>query len=70
MGTALKADLFADIDGARSELVICSPQLHRSRFHQVLRACVAAQRRGVRVLVVTQALDDYAPQKREAAADA
>ena len=68
VGTALKADLFADIDGARSELVICSPQLHRSRFHQVLRACVAAQRRGVRVLVVTQALDDYAPQKREAAA--
>ena len=68
VGTALKADLFADIDGARSELVICSPQLHRSRFHQVLRACVAAQRRGVRVLVVTQTLDDYAPQKREAAA--
>lgn len=69
VGTSLKTDLLADIDGAQSELVICSPLLHRSRFQQVLRACVAAQRRGVRVLVVTQSLGDYAPQKRDAAAE-
>lgn len=68
LGTAFKEDLLADIASAERELVICSPQLHKSRFHQVTKACLAAQRRGVRVLVVTQPLESYGPSKQVEAA--
>ncbi|MGN0072912.1 MAG: TOTE conflict system archaeo-eukaryotic primase domain-containing protein [Coriobacteriales bacterium] len=63
-GASFRDDLIADIESAAHELIVCSPLLHKSRFFQVLRACVAAQQRGVRVLVVTQLPAEYAPSKQ------
>lgn len=66
-GASFRDDLTADIESAAHELVICSPFLHKSRFYQVLRACAAAQKRGVRVLVATQLPGEYTPSKQEEA---
>lgn len=63
-GACFRDDLIADIGAASHELVICSPLLHKSRFFQVLKACAAAQQRGVRVLVITQQVGEYSPSKQ------
>ena len=66
-GTSLKECFVDDIEHAKREIVICSPLLHKSRALWMLRKCVAAERRGVRVLLITQPLPAYSSSKRDAA---